>query len=170
MDEVQERFRVDDDAKAEWALKKIREAEEERDRLLALIATERNSLDEAEEKVEADYVRNTDWLRSQLQLYMETVKCKAQKTQDTYKLLSGQLVRKHAKTGFNVNKPALAEWLKNNGREDMLNVTVTPKWAEIKKELAGDPESGAVWIAETGETIDGVKAELEPERFEIKFN
>lgn len=168
--EVAERFQIDNDSKAEWALSKIKEAEEERDRLLALIAAKRDELEAAEDKVEDDYLRDTEWLRYQLQMYMGTVKCKSTKTQDTYQLLSGKLVRKHAGTEFAVDRPKLVEWLLANDRKDLVKVSMTPVWADVKKQISGDPETGVCVFADTGEQIDGVTAVQTEETFNIKFN
>lgn len=164
------RFVIDSDEKAEWAVKKIREAEEEHDRLAALIEQERAALDEKKAKFDAALERDTAFLKAALSDYMRTVKCKATKTQESYQLLSGKLIRKRAGVDFSVDSEALAGWLRESGREDLLSVTVKPMWGEIKKRLAADPESGAVVIAETGEVVEGVTAVEKPETFSIKFN
>lgn len=164
------RFVIDSDEKAEWALKKIREAEDEHERLIALVEQERAALDEKKARFDAALERDTAFLKAALDGYMKTVKCKESKTQESYQLLSGKLIRKKAGVDFDVDSEALAGWLRESGREDLLAVTVKPMWGEIKKRLAADPESGAVVIAETGEVVEGVTAVEKPEAFTIKFN
>lgn len=164
------RFVIDNDGKAEWAVKKIKEAEDEHERLIALIEQERAALDEKKARFDAALERDTAFLKAALDGYMRTVKCRSGKTQDSYQLLSGKLIRKKAGVDFSVDSDALAGWLRESGREDFLAVTVKPMWGEIKKRLAADPESGAVVIAETGEVVEGVTAVEKPETFSIKFN
>lgn len=163
-------FVIDSDEKAEWALKKIKDAQEEHDRLIALVDAEQERLNERRNMIDLALDRDTDFLRSQLAAYMRTVKCKATKTQESYQLLTGKLVRKIPSVEFEVDNDALAKWLGENGREDLLNVSVKPKWGEFKKLVTGDAESGAVVIAATGEAVDGIKAVESHEKFSIKFN
>jgi len=164
------RFVIDNDGKAEWALKRIKEAEDEHERLIALVEQERAALDEKKARFDAALERDTAFLKDALDGYMRTVKCKESKTQESYQLLSGKLIRKKAGVDFSVDSDALTGWLRESGREDLLAVTVKPMWGEIKKRLTADPESGAVVIAETGEVVEGVTAVEKPETFSIKFN
>lgn len=164
------RFVIDNDALAEWALKKIKEAEDEHARLIALVEQERAALDEKKAKFDAALERDTAFLKAALDGYMRTVKCKSSKTQESYQLLSGKLIRKKAGVDFDVDSEALVGWLRENKHDELMNVTVKPRWGDIKKLLIADPESGAVVIGETGEVIDGVTAVEKPETFSIKFN
>lgn len=168
--EEPKRFVIDNDELAEWALKKIKEAEEEHDRLMALVAKERVALDAKADKLDQALERDTAFLKFALSDYMRTVKCKATKTQESYQLLTGKLIRKKASVDYNVNNDALVGWLRENKHDDLVSVTVKPRWGDIKKLLVADPESGAVVIGETGEVIDGVTAVEKPETFSIKFN
>lgn len=168
--EEPKRFVIDSDELAEWALKKIKEAEEEHDRLVALVEQERAALDDKEAKFDKALERDTAFLKFALSDYMRTVKCKATKTQESYQLLTGKLIRKKASVDYKVNDEALVGWLRENKHDELINVTVKPRWGEIKKMLVADPESGAVVIGETGEVIDGVTAVEKPETFSIKFN
>ena len=100
---------------------------------------------------------------------MQTVAVKSTKTQDTYQLLSGKLVRKRPSVTFEVDDAKLLEWLDSTNREDMIKTTRKPAWAEIKKLLTGDAETGLAVIEETGECVDGIKAVETPGSFDIKL-
>ena len=163
-------FIIDNDEKAEWAIRKIKEAQDEHDRLTSLIELELQKLDSRQNEIDQRLETDTAFLKGQLMAYMRGVKCKESKTQDSYQLLSGKLIRKKAALDYEVDPEALIKWLGENGREDLVQVTAKPKWGEFKKLLAGDVESGAVVIAGTGEAVDGVKATEKPESFSIKFN
>ena len=58
------RFVIDSDEKAEWALKKIREAEDEHERLIALVEQERAALDEKKARFDAALERDTAFLKA----------------------------------------------------------------------------------------------------------
>jgi len=164
------RFIIDNDDKAEWALRKIKEAEEEHARLMALIDKEQQSLDERKATFDRALERDTGYLTAALNDYMRTVRCRETKTQQSYQLLSGKLVRRMPSVDYEVDGESLAKWLNENGREDLVKVTIAPRWGDLKKLLTGDTESGAVTIASTGEMVEGVKAVASPEKFSIKFN
>ena len=59
MMQEEERFVVDDDQKADWAARVIKEEAEERDRLLALVKAERERLDAKEREIMEKYERKT---------------------------------------------------------------------------------------------------------------
>lgn len=163
-------FVIDDDSKAEWALGKIKEAQEEHDRLIALVDEQQAALDDRRAQIDRQLERDTEYLKYLLSAYMGKVKCKSAKTQDTYQLLSGKLVRKHASLDYDVDNAKLAAWLQENGHAALVKTEVKPMWAEVKKLLSGDPTTGAVTFADTGELVEGIKANQTAEKFSIKFN
>lgn len=168
-DEVLQGFTIDDDSKAEWALEKIKEATEERDRLLNLIKEKEAELAAKKAGITEKYERETGYLKGLLQQYMNTVECKSTKTQDTYQLLSGKLIRKKPTTEYKVDDEKLLAWLSDNGHEELIKTESKPRWGELKKLLTGDPESGLTMIEGTGELVDGVEAKLTEPKFDIKL-
>ena len=87
--QVTEQFEITDDSTAEWALKKVLDAKAERERLLSLVEDARKELDLKQEKIENRYESDTAFLLSKLNAYLDNVKCKKTKTQESYQLLSG---------------------------------------------------------------------------------
>lgn len=167
--EEEVRFVIDSDDKAEWALGKIRDAQAERDRLLELVKAQEQKLDEQKRQILTRYSNDTEHLSYLLWQYMQTVKTRSTKTQDSYRLLSGTLVQKRGYVAPVVKSDdELCVWLLLNGHEDL--VKTSPKWGELKKQLAVDPDTGTVTLAETGEFVDGVEAIYNPSKFEIKIN
>ena len=163
------KFVIDDDSKAEWALGKIQAAEQERDRLLKLVNEKWEQLVAQQEKIENDYERDTSYLKYLLQQYMGTVTTKKTKTQETYQLLSGKLIRKHGTPDFKRDDGKLLQWLKDNGRVGLIKTKEEPAWAELKKHLVADPDSGMAMIDETGEVVDGITVTPGVDKFDIKF-
>lgn len=92
--EAQEGFVIDNDSKADWAARVVKEEAEERDRLLALVKAERERLDAKEEEIRRRYEQKTEYLTGQLLSYMTSVKTRNTATQSTYALLNAKLVYK----------------------------------------------------------------------------
>ena len=90
--DAREEFQITDDKTAEWALKKIKAAEDEYIRLMELIQVEREELNKKAEELSNHLESETGYLKSLLFKYFETVEKKETKTQQSYKLLSGSLV------------------------------------------------------------------------------
>jgi hypothetical protein len=163
--EEREQFEITDDSTAEWALKKVLEAKRERERLLELVEKERELLDEKEKKINIRYDSSTAYLLSQLYAYFDTVAKKKTKTQESYQLLSGKLIRRFPKQKLVPDKAALLEWCKDNAPE-YIKHTEEAMWGEIKSkfEIMGD----VVVNSSTGEVVSCVTVAEEPSTFDVK--
>ena len=64
---------IDDDKKADWALEKIRQEREERDRLINLAKDKIDYYKQEIEKIESRCETSTSYLQSKLAAYFETV-------------------------------------------------------------------------------------------------
>lgn len=163
-----QRFAIDSDAKAEWAIRKIAEEEAECDRLTACCQIE---IDRYKERQDA-YVKRLECrtanLKALLQEYFSTVPVKETKTQQKYELPSGSLVMKKASSDFKADSDKLRSWLTRSGMPDYLKVEVSPKWAMVKKQLSV-AENGDIIFGETGEIVpaDCVTIEEKPSKFEV---
>lgn len=162
--EVREQFEITDDSSAEWALKKIIEAKRERQRLLDLIDVEKANLDAKKEQVNKRYETDTGFLLSKLNAYLDTVERKKTKTQETYQLLSGKLVRKFAKQKLVPDKEALLDWCKQNAPEYVKH-TEEAMWGEVKGKFS--IIDGVVICSDTGELVTCVSVEESPITFDV---
>lgn len=167
IEEVQEQFAVDNDEKAEWALARIREATEEHDRVLTLYEGEKKRLEDYKEQADRRFESATAYLKGLLAAYLETVPTKKTKTTEKYQLLTGQLVKRYGGIEYKRDDQRLVAWLKDNGKADLIKVTESPAWADLKKTVA--VVDGSVIDTETGAVIDGVTAEQKPDSFDIAF-
>lgn len=142
---MEETFKINNDKSADWALTQIKEAEEERDRLIRLAQDQIDDLtskiQELSEKCDCD----TAFLTSALYEYFATVPHKVTKTQESYKLLSGSLVFKKPSTKITHNDDKLIEYLEKNDGNDFIKIKKSVDWAEFKKNLK---------ISDNGEVID----------------
>ena len=163
-----QRWRIADDGCADWALKKIKLEKDEHDRIVELAEQEIARLKEQIEKADRRYEQNTNFLTSMLAEFFETVPHKRTKTgTETYRLLNGQLVRKPAAVKMQPDDAKLVEWLKANGREDLIKVETKAMWGDLKKQIA--VVGTIAMIEETGEIVDGIELVEAPPAFSVKF-
>ena len=167
-EEQQDGFKIDSDSKAEWAVKRIKEAEREQNRLLALVDEERAELDVREKEILDNYAKKTDGLKAMLEEYLRAQYAKEEaretNTQITYQLLSGKLVYKKSGLELKQNADVLVNWCKEH-LPNAVNVTYTPKWAEIKKNIK--VVDGIPVYAPTGEVVDGVEEAYVASKFNV---
>ena len=142
----EDRYHINDDLEAEWALKKIREAEAEKDKW-------KQFYDERYQKVCDSCDLTIANMQSLLQSYFEKVPHKVTKTEENYALPSGKIYMKKQEPDFDIKAPEFMKWLKENKKEFVKTVEA-PDWAAFKKTLAKDPE-GNFAVAETD---DGLRA------------
>ena len=157
-------FIIDNDEKAEWALKKIAEERKEAQRYIDVC---RSMILEYEEKIRKEEERlnkKTSYLESKLQEYFLSVKHKSTKTQKVYKLPSGTLKLRYRQPEFKRDEEKLLSWLKENKMLDFIKVKETPNWAELKKNVK---ISGNRAVAEDGQIVEGVEVIERPPVFEI---
>lgn len=166
LEEEAKSFRIDDDIKADWALKKIAADRKECERVKAIALKEIEVLEEKIKHLEDTTERKTAFLKGCLAQYFETVPHKATKTQETYKLLSGSLVFKLPKQNMVKDDAKLLKYLHENGMEEYIKTEEKPAWAEFKKTLS--IVDGKVIDTSTGEVVEAVKAEETAGVFDVK--
>lgn len=165
-----ERFVIDSDAKAEWAIRKIADEQAERDRLVGCCQAEIDRYKMQQESYSKRFDQRTAGLRALLREYFDTVKTRETKTQRKYELPSGGLVLKKASKAFKPDPDKLRDWLETNKMLDYLKFDVSPRWAMVKEQLMLTND-GYILFAETGEIVpnDCVILEAKPEQFEVKM-
>lgn len=161
----QNTFVIDNDSKADWAVQQILEAQAERDRLQALCDEQIAALKDKRQELADKCEKETAWLRGSLMAYMETVKTKETKTQASYQLLSGKLVKKFAKPDFVHDDECLYAYAKQH-EPAFIRVKESFDWAAFKKHL--HIVDGVIVNAD-GEVveIDGLEIVEKPATFSI---
>lgn len=160
-------FEIDSDTKAEWAIRKVKEAQDEHDRLMALVEAEEERLKERRKQIDDKLNSDTSYLKWLLAMYMNSVKCKETKTQKSYQLLSGKLVYKYGGIDYQKDEEKLLAWVGLN-RPEFVKVKSSVDWAGLKKELTVT-EAGEVVTAD-GELLDFITTERKPNSMDIKFS
>ena len=158
---------IRDDGCADWAVRKIAEEKEEYDRLQRLADQQISQIEQKLAEAKRRYENGTRFLTSKLAEYFDTVDHKKTKTQETYRLLNGQLVKKLGGVSMKQDNDKLLDFLKSSGLDDMIVTTEKPAWGEFKKglEIMGD----CVVIKETGEIVEGVNVVENPDTFSVKL-
>ena len=158
---MEEAFVIDNDVKAEWALRKIRERAAERDRILETsweIIESYKGVIQTESDRAAEEIAG---LEGMLLRYFETVEHQTTKTQETYRLPTGKLKLKIASERMVPDYEAL--------------MTAFPpfviqkpdfQWCELKKRLS--IVDGKVIDTETGEFVEAVTVEAVPPKFLVE--
>lgn len=153
-------FIVDNDQKAEWAAKKIREARQDTQKWTEYYERQLSAIRRANEDTEA-------YFAVLLADYFETVPHKATKTQESYSLPSCKLVLKAQQPEFNRDEAVLCDYLDKKGRDDLVKITRRADWAALKKMLKV-MEDGTCVDAD-GEVVEGVQAFSRQPEFKIEM-
>lgn len=163
------RFTIDNDVKADWAIRKIAEEQAEYQRLTGCCDDVIQQYQQRKAEYAERFAKRTDGLRAMLWSYFASVPTKDTKTQKKYELPSGALILKKASSDFKADTYKLREWLEKGGMADYLKTEVSPKWGLVKKQLVANGD-GTITFSETGEIVpaDCVAIEPKDERFEVK--
>lgn len=161
METTEQGFAITDDLKADWAARKIAEKRRELDRLKAHYEAQLRAAQEATE-------RECSFFERLLYDYFAQCPAKRTKTQASYALPSAKLVLKAPSLQFERDEDKLLAYLKANHPE-MVKTAEKAAWADFKK-LVKPLEDGACVDSETGEVVDGLKAGMSGERFEVVCN
>ena len=143
-----------DDASAGMLMHRIKDANEEYDRMEAWYMAQLNRM---REKRDATIT----WAKGCLRAYFDLVPKKETKTQQSYQMMSGKLVLKQLGPEFDVDNDTVIPWLKANGLEQYIKTRETVNWAELKKALS---VTATGMVTEDGEIVPGITVtEREPE-------
>jgi phage host-nuclease inhibitor protein Gam len=159
-------FIIDDDNKAEWALKKIAEDKAETQRLINVCQTFINEYQLKIEKLNEQLESKTSYFKGQLFNYFNTVEHKKTKTQEAYKLPSGTLKLRMQGPDFIRDDEKIILCLKDADAKEFIKTKETLDWAALKKTVIVDGDK--VVDIENGIIIDGVKVQERPPKFEVE--
>ena len=153
-----EGFVIDTDAKAEWALRKIKEARSDRDRWVEWYESK---IKEITEQTDC----NTMNLERMLAEYFASVPHKKTKTQESYSLPGGKLILKTQNPEYKRDDKTVIEWLKQNNGSEYIKVKEELAWSDLKAKSA---VLNGKLFSEDGEEIPGVEVINRPEKFVVE--
>lgn len=151
-------FHVKDDASAEWCLTKIKEEKADIQKWSDFYADQMRKVKEAADSRIA-------YFEAMLEEYFESVPHKATKTQESYTLPSGKLVRKQQQPKFDTDDEALVPWLEMNFMGQLVKTKKTADWAALKKVVKVD---GDHVVTDDGEIVPGVTVTARPDEFKVE--
>ena len=162
-----EGFVIDSDAKAGWAMDKIREARADRDRWVKWYEDKISEI-----KAQTDF--NTMNLERMLADYFKTVPHKKTKTQESYNFPAGKLILKRQNPEYKKDEKTAIAWLKANGFGQFVKVKEELDWAGLKD--ASEAVNGQIVcgekVTEDGEVIplvvDGIEVIDRPDKFVVE--
>lgn len=163
--EAEEGFVIDSAEKANWAIGKVKEAQERRDLFCEAATARINQLKAQMEEKAIQCQRETAHLLEALDRWLDTAPARKGKTQLSIDLPDGKLVRKLPSLEYTRDELALVQWAKANVPDKVL-ITETARWGELKKELK--VLHGQVIYEPTGEVLDCVTAKERPGYVEVK--
>lgn len=164
-----EGFRIDNDDKAEWAVRKIRQAQLAIEKRRRFVQAEIERLQAWQQMMDERDQATINRMTGLLQPYFEALRPSLGKRK-SYRLPSGVLQVRTVQVSYARDEEQLLPYARQIG---LVKVKETPDWAEIKKRFrpAGDRPGDPVVDVETGEIVPGVAVQ-EPERevFSVKVD
>lgn len=161
LNDAREEFTVTDDAAAEWCMKKIKKIEADR-------AMWKAHYDAQMEKVNKAADDDVAYFTAKLEEYFANVPHKATKTQESYTLPGGKLIRKKQQPKFETDDEALVPWLEENFMSQLVKVKKSADWAALKKVVSITPDGEHV-ATDEGEIIPGVTVTQRPDVFKVEM-
>ena len=158
-------FSIDNDSKADWAVRKIKEARAEFDRISKIAADERAEIDAKLSVFEKRISNQINNLMMMLDGYYAIAgPTKTTKTQAKRELLSGALVMKKQQPEYVRDEAALLTWAETTVPE-LVKVKKEVSWADLKKQadVSGDK------LLLDGEIIPGVTVVEREDVFEVQI-
>ena len=144
---IEDAFVIDTDDKANWAIRKIKEARADRD---SWVKWYEDKI--AEIKAQTDF--NTMNLERMLADYFATLPHKKTKTQESYPLKDGKLILKTQNPEYKRDDKAVIAWLKENNGVQFIKTKEELDWAGLK---ATTGVVGNTVVNEDGEIIPGIE-------------
>ena len=155
-----EGFSINGDRGAEYALKRIRETQDEVDKFRAYYDEQIAKMQERADGIRAFYLAH-------LERYFNSVPHKTTKTQETYELPSAKLVLKKQAPEYVREDDKVILFLHDTDNEQFIKVKESLDWAELKKSV--DVIGEECFLKETGEAVPGISVVEREPKFDVSF-
>lgn len=166
-DTENQRFRIQDDNQADWALRKIARARQDMKEAEETAAMEIEKINRWLDGQREESLRTERFFTALLQEYYEP-RFMTNPDKKTYKLPSGKVQRRTQQPQFDRDNEALLAWLKQREMTDYIEVKETPKWGELKQQVQVVGEHVVIKDGPLkGEIIDGVEVVHRPPTFRV---
>jgi len=163
---AQDAFVVNDDQKANWALKKIAAIRTEQQRLIDVAEAEVKFYQTKVAQYKEEIENKIEYFQRQLYAYFDTIEPAETKTTKKYKLPLGNIVLTKSQDSLK-ETPELLKWMKKYSPKLVKSVE-TVEWGKFKKQLLITADGKVV--TDGGEVVEGVNVITSQEKIEIKLN
>lgn len=161
---VNESWKVEDEASANWALRKIKEHENEIKRINDFAEQEISKIESWANKEVDQHKRDIDFFQSKLAEYAMDLREKDNKFK-TLKLPNGRVRFRKRQPQWKYDDKTLIQSLKQAGMTDYIKVEEKPVKSDIKKVL--EVIDGKTINPETGEVVEGIEVIERGEKVEV---
>ncbi|TFJ92170.1 host-nuclease inhibitor Gam family protein [Lentibacillus salicampi] len=162
-----EAFTVDTDEKANWALRKIAQYEEQKKANNKLATDEIEKIENWNKEENEKAQQSIDYFQGLLARYAMTKRENDPKFK-SQKLPNGRIRFKKKQPKWEYDDNTVIQSLKDAGMTDYIKVKESPSKSDIKK--AFEVIDGQVVDADTGQIIDGITVAEQNEEFEVKVD
>lgn len=165
--EEKERFKVENKDSANWCLRKMRALKAEIEDNQRIAREEIERIQRWAEQTNAPLQRSIQYFESILAEYHIGV-YKEDPSIKTIKLPHGILKMRTQQPEYVRDDERFLEYLRQSGRADYIETIEKPKWGEYKKIVKVAMDGKTVVDTQTGEVVEGVKAEERPPKFSVE--
>lgn len=165
-DDHEDSFHIDNDSLADWAVSKLHEIKEGKDRVQRIYDERVAVLQGAYAKQMERLDESEAFFLGKLEEYFQSVPAKETKTQKSYKLLSGTLKYTKPKKDFEHDDAEILSALESAGIEEWTKVTKKLDWSGLKKSLSID---GDDIVNADGEVVEipGLRVTMKEGKFTV---
>lgn len=162
--EERERFIIDDEQKANWAMRKIKHLQEKKQEKEKIAKEEIERINQWLQAETESIDRDIEFFSGLLEAYMRDLNRKDPRKK-SLSLIHGRLQLRKQQPIFKYDDKKLVEWLKKTRHTNLVRVEEKPDKKELRKLLV--TANGKAIIKSTGEIVEGIEVE---ERNEPAFS
>lgn len=163
----QEGFKVDDEQKANWALRKIAQFQKQQKHNNELATIEISKIEDWNKSENERLQQSIDFFQGHLASFAMEQREKDAKFK-SMKLPNGRIGFRKKQAKWNYDDDQVIEALKKAEMTDFINVTEKPNKSQIKKSF--EVMNGKVVNPDTGEFIEGITVDEPGEDFTVKVD
>lgn len=165
---VEETWKIESDNDAEWLIEEVNKDLVEKARYRMSLENKVKDLMDKLNKLDEEEKYAIEKRNSYLIEYFESIDDKFKKktkTQEKYRLPSGEIIKKYPNPEYKRDNDRLLSWIQKNKLHDYVEIKESPKWGELKK--VTKIVNGQV-VTEDGEIVEGVEVIEKPPVMEFK--
>lgn len=157
---------IGSDDEADFVVRKVLFLQKEKARLMEIASRQIQQIEMKRKGIADEYDNKIEWQKSRLETFFEDKPKAVTKTQQSYRLFSGKLIRKARQPEFVRDEKTIITWLVDHNMTEYAVAEWHVKWDSFKRRLSVQGE-GAI-DAETGEVVDGIRVFERPPEFVIR--